>query len=144
MTTDVDASSAALARVASWVRRVTPRDALNAVALSALDALATEGPQRVTDLVARERISQPGMTSVVNRLAEAGLVERNADPQDGRATLVTITDAGRAHLAAFHAARVATFAEHVSRLPGHHQQALHDAVAALDALTTHSVQETPA
>ena len=38
------------------------------------------------------------MTTLVNRLEAAGQAERVADPTDGRAALVRITEAGRALL----------------------------------------------
>lgn len=42
-----------------------------------------------------ESISQPAMTSAVNRLAEDGLVVRQTDPADARAQLVAMTATGR-------------------------------------------------
>jgi DNA-binding MarR family transcriptional regulator len=52
-------------------------------------------PRRITELAAREVVTQPAMTLLVNRLEERGWVERGADPRDGRAVLVTLTAAGR-------------------------------------------------
>lgn len=124
----------ALEAVASWVRRATPRGEFNAVTLSTLDAVGRLGPQRVTDLLARERISQPGMTGVVARLVEAGFVERRPDPADGRASSIAVTDAGLAYLRAVHAARAAALVEHVRALPPHQQRALQAAGPALAAL----------
>lgn len=127
-------AAAALERATSWLRRAHPPGEWNAVALSTLDALDRLGPQRVTDLVAQERITQPGMTGVVARFVAAGLVERAPDPRDGRATLVSITDAGRAYVRAFHAARAATVAEHLAALPADARHALRAAAGALDLL----------
>jgi DNA-binding MarR family transcriptional regulator len=42
------------------------------------------------------RFSQPGLSRLVQRMETAGLVERRPDPQDGRATTVVMTRAGRA------------------------------------------------
>ncbi|WP_308272443.1 MarR family transcriptional regulator [Kitasatospora sp. SUK 42] len=63
--------------------------------LSVLDTLAFGGPVRLTELARREQLSQPGVTQLVNRLEQDGLVERRPDPDDGRAVLVHVTDAGR-------------------------------------------------
>ncbi|MGP3975694.1 MarR family winged helix-turn-helix transcriptional regulator [Streptomyces sp. 8N114] len=64
--------------------------------LSVLDTLAFDGsPKRLTELTGSEQMSQPGLTQLVKRLERDGLVERTSDPQDGRAVLVHITDAGR-------------------------------------------------
>ena len=61
-----------------------------------LAALAAEGPSRLTALATATGIAQPAMTQLVGRLEREGLVVRLIDPEDGRATLVAITDAGRA------------------------------------------------
>jgi DNA-binding MarR family transcriptional regulator len=61
-----------------------------------LQALAAEGPARLTALATATGIAQPAMTQLIGRMDREGLVVRLIDPQDGRATLVAITDAGRA------------------------------------------------
>lgn len=64
--------------------------------LSVLDALARDGsPKRLTELIASEQLSRPGLTQIVRRLERDGLVERASDPRDGRAVLVRITEKGR-------------------------------------------------
>ncbi|KHJ66625.1 MarR family transcriptional regulator, partial [Pantoea rodasii] len=40
-------------------------------------------------------VTSGAMTNRLNRLAEAGSIERVADPDDKRSTLVTLTEAGR-------------------------------------------------
>jgi DNA-binding MarR family transcriptional regulator len=65
-------------------------------ARNVLAALATEGPSRLTALATATGIAQPAMTQLVGRLEREGLVVRLTDPEDARATLVAITDAGRA------------------------------------------------
>ena len=47
---------------------------------------------RIRDLLL---VHGSSVTYLVNRLEEAGLVERAADPDDGRVSLVRLTDAGR-------------------------------------------------
>src|ERR1700731_3668528 len=37
-------------------------------------------PRRITELASEERVTQPAITLLVNRLAERGWVERIADP----------------------------------------------------------------
>ncbi len=51
---------------------------------------------RMTDLADSIAVSRSGLTYQVNALADAGLVERWASPDDERATIVALTDAGRA------------------------------------------------
>lgn len=60
-----------------------------------LRAVLTQ-PRRITELAAGEGVTQPAISRVVNRLAENGWVERDPDPEDGRAVMVTITTAGQA------------------------------------------------
>jgi DNA-binding MarR family transcriptional regulator len=64
--------------------------------INVLAALAAEGPSRLTALATATGIAQPAMTQLVGRMDREGLVVRLIDPEDGRATLVAITDAGRA------------------------------------------------
>ena len=61
-----------------------------------LATLAEDGPTRLTALAAATGVSQPAMTQSVGRMEREGLVIRLIDPEDARATLVDVTDAGRA------------------------------------------------
>jgi len=61
-----------------------------------LGLLADRGACRVGDLAEGVHVSQPGMTKILHVLAELGAVERAQDPDDSRATLVSVTPTGRA------------------------------------------------
>lgn len=50
------------------------------------------------ELAARESVSQPTMTGIVNRLAADDLVERRSDASDARASVIALTNAGMAEL----------------------------------------------
>lgn len=63
---------------------------------SVLGLLDRHGALTSAVLADKERVRPPSMTRIVGSLLEAGLVERAAHPVDGRAQLVTLTDAGRA------------------------------------------------
>src|SRR6478609_8316055 len=78
--------------------------------LSILLTLLDQGPIRMTELAARERVRTPTSTVAIRRLEKLGLVKRSRDPSDLRAVLVDITPKGlspprkplaalRAHLA---------------------------------------------
>jgi DNA-binding MarR family transcriptional regulator len=54
------------------------------------------GRTRLRDLAEHVRLSQPGLSRLVERMATDGLVTRERDPLDGRGTLVGITEHGRA------------------------------------------------
>lgn len=66
-----------------------------------LGILERHGGMRLGALAATARTTQPGMTRLIGTLAQAGLVERTADPDDSRATLVTPTPRGLAALNAW-------------------------------------------
>jgi DNA-binding MarR family transcriptional regulator len=66
---------------------------------TALSVLDTEGPHRTGDLARAARISQPGMTKVVQNLVVDEWVRRIADTDDSRAWLIVITERGRTALA---------------------------------------------
>lgn len=71
------------------------------IALRALANLQQEGDLRVGELAQRETVSQPAMTTTVNRLEAEGLVARRDDPSDARAAVVRITEDGAAELHEF-------------------------------------------
>lgn len=126
----------ALTRYYSWWRRSAPTSGLSSTSLSTLDVLDVLGSQRVSDLAARERISQPGMTGLVTRLAAAGLVERTSDPDDGRVALVRITVTGHAALTEVRLERAAELRRRLEHLDAQDRRALELAVPALEHLMT--------
>jgi DNA-binding MarR family transcriptional regulator len=63
---------------------------------SALVPLFEEDGLRMGELARRSRLSKQAMTELVRRLERNGLVERRADPSDGRASLILLTDRSRA------------------------------------------------
>ncbi|MFG1671259.1 MarR family winged helix-turn-helix transcriptional regulator [Streptomyces sp. Y7] len=90
----------ALAEVAGTViRSLVDRRGMSFTTASTLGRLEREGPVRLTVLAAAEGVAQPSMTQLVQRLESQGLATRVGDPDDGRVSLVAITDAGRTVLA---------------------------------------------
>jgi DNA-binding MarR family transcriptional regulator len=124
-------------RLSIWLRRQVPTK-MSSSTVTTLYTLNSDGPLRISDLAVREAVSQPGMTTVVNRLEAAGHAERIADPTDGRVALVRITDAGRAVLAERHAARTVALQEELQRLDESDRAAIAAALPALERLIKHS------
>ncbi|KAE8765420.1 MarR family winged helix-turn-helix transcriptional regulator [Georgenia thermotolerans] len=60
-----------------------------------IDALAAHGPMRVTTLAGWQGVDKSTVTPQVRRLERAGLVDRRPDPEDGRASLLTLSAHGR-------------------------------------------------
>jgi len=75
------------------------------------------GPRRITELAADERVTQPAITLLVNRLEERGWVKRVPDPSDRRAVLASLTPLGE---------------ETFERLRAEYRALLHEEMAMLD------------
>ena len=99
------AVAAGLERLIGLFRWISPTSGLSLTAAATLATLERSGPRRLTALAAREGVTQPAMTQLVARLQDAGLVERVADPADGRVVQVRITAEGQAMLAGRRAVR---------------------------------------
>lgn len=67
----------------------------------ALSILAKEGPMRLGTLATACRATQPGMTRLIGQMAQQGLVVRDSDPDDSRATVVSATGLGATAFAAW-------------------------------------------
>jgi DNA-binding MarR family transcriptional regulator len=74
---------------------LSDRADLSASAAFAMNRVCREGPMRLTTLAAREGVSQPSMTQLVQRLERLGMVTRLADPDDGRVALIGISRHGQ-------------------------------------------------
>ena len=62
---------------------------------SVLVPLFDEEPLRLGDIAARARLSKQSMTGLVKQCQDAGLVDRERDPEDGRAFRISLTARGR-------------------------------------------------
>lgn len=112
-----------LATDTTW-RYLIDRDGLSASALLVLNRLHRQGPMRLTALAAAESASQSGMTQLVQRLERQGLLERWSDPEDGRASLVMLGEAGQQNWAARTSARTQRIAEWMTTVSEDDQVAL--------------------
>lgn len=97
------------------VTRVLRDDDLPHAMLRALSVLDERGAPRVSEFARIDGCSQPTATTLLGRMATAGLVSRTTDPGDSRAVVVELTPVGRERLAASSRAIGATLTE---RLPG--------------------------
>ncbi len=126
-----------LEALSAWSRRQTP-SRVSATTVAALVTLERCGPLRISELAEREALTQPGMTVLVNRLEADDLAERIADPDDGRATLVRLTDTGRSVLTE----RRHAFVAKVLRLDPPARAALLAAVPAIEELIDPDLRAT--
>ena len=126
--------AAALERLIGLFRSLSPASGLSLTAAATLATLERFGPSRLTWLAVREGVTQPAMTQLIARLEDAGLVDRAADPADGRVVQVRITADGRATLAGRRAVRAERLAGLLDRLSPEERGALATALPAMDAL----------
>jgi DNA-binding MarR family transcriptional regulator len=115
-------------------RLLSARGGLSQGLLSALASVTKHGPIRLADLAQLEQISAPSMTRVVSELEARGLVARNADPEDGRAALLEVTEAGADAILRARAARAAVATELLLVLDADELAAVDAALSSLERL----------
>jgi DNA-binding MarR family transcriptional regulator len=103
--------------------------------LAALSSAERQGPLTMRDLCAAEQVQPPSMTRIVAALADAGLVAREADPDDGRVVWVRVTPEGRRLLDRSRRRKEAYLARALRTLDPDEVATLEDAAALLERLT---------
>jgi DNA-binding MarR family transcriptional regulator len=73
-------------------------DAVDPSQASVLYALTLHGPLRLGDLAETMRLDASTVSRHVQQLGDRGFIDRDADPEDGRARIIGLSDAGRAAL----------------------------------------------
>jgi DNA-binding MarR family transcriptional regulator len=82
------------------------------------------GPRRITELAELERLKQPTMTVLVQRLEQQGLVSRERHADDGRVVLVDLTQAGSVALDDYRAQARAALSAYLAEMPDEQVEAL--------------------
>jgi DNA-binding MarR family transcriptional regulator len=103
--------------------------------LVALSSVDSQGPLTMRDLCAIERVQPPSMTRIVAALVDAGLVERRADPSDGRLAWIRVTGAGRRLLERSRGRKEAYLAKALRDLEPDDLETLERAAGILERLT---------
>jgi DNA-binding MarR family transcriptional regulator len=94
------------------------------------------GPRRITELAELERLKQPTMTVLVQRLEQQGLVSRERHANDGRVVLVNLTPAGSVALEDCRAQARAALSAYLAEMPDEQVEALAAATETLAHLVT--------
>jgi DNA-binding MarR family transcriptional regulator len=102
--------------------------------VAALATIERHGPLSPSELAERERIKRPTATRIVRHLAEAGLVERVKDPEDGRASILTVTREGRTLLRRLRERKTAYLAKRLSGLDAQDRRTLERAAELLEGM----------
>jgi len=82
------------------VRRLRAERRFSLSQAAVLGRLDREGMRSIGDLAIAERVRPQSMTQTISDLEGDGLIERHADPSDGRRSLVELTEQGRLTLEA--------------------------------------------
>src|SRR5829696_7953512 len=90
----------AIVRTARRLRQEAAAEAtgLTPTSTAALATIDRFGPLTPSELAEIERVKRPTVTRTLGCLEREGLVERTADPADGRSSLVSVNAAGRDRL----------------------------------------------
>ncbi|MEV0671346.1 MarR family transcriptional regulator [Mycobacterium sp. NPDC050441] len=112
--------------------------------LSILLTLLDQGPIRMTELAARERVRTPTTTVAIRRLEKLGLVKRSRDPSDLRAVLVEVTPRGLVQHRESLAARRADLAARLANLSSDDLATLAAALTPLERLAGQNDQAAAA
>ncbi len=99
-----------------------------------LATIERHGPLTPSELAQRERVQRPTVTRMLARLEEDGIVQRAADPADGRSFLVSLTPHGRELLAEVRTRKDAYLAQRLSELDDEERAALARAADVLEHL----------
>lgn len=100
-----------------------------------LGRLERDGPATLTALARVENMRSQSMGAIVGPLEEAGLVAGAPDPNDGRQTLLSVTEQGRAYILENRQAREDWLAGRIGdELKPEEQDAIRRALALLERI----------
>ena len=123
----------AITRTARRLRQEAGSD-LGPSQTAALATIERHGPLSPSEVADRERIKRPTATRIVRHLQVAGLVERVRDPEDGRASILTITSEGRSLLRRLRARKTAYLAQRLNGLDEEDRRTLEHAAELLEEM----------
>ena len=119
------------------LRRLRREDAVTGLSparLSALSVVVFGGPLRISDLARAEQVKVPTITPTVVALENDGLITREADPHDARASILRATARGQKLMAEGRARRVASLAAELRNVRPGDRQLLSRAAKLIEAL----------
>lgn len=102
--------------------------------LAVLGTLERTGPMTLGQLADAEAVQPPSMTRIVNALADAGLVERQAREADRRSTEVAISRGGQRAVDSIRAHRNTWLLERIDGLTEDERADLWRGIAAIERL----------
>ncbi|MGW0473886.1 MarR family winged helix-turn-helix transcriptional regulator [Streptomyces coeruleorubidus] len=113
------------------IRTDYPWETLPMAQVELLQVLGEHSPARISDLATRQRLAPSTVSGLIGQMINARLVARDVDPADRRASVVTLTDAGRGQLTAWTAAHERRMDAALAALDDNARAAIADALPAL-------------
>ena len=123
----------AVTRMARRLRQEAGVD-LGPSQIAALATVERHGPLSPSELAEIERVRRPTVTRIARHLEEGGLIERVRDPQDGRASILTVTAEGRALLKRLRERKTAYLAKRLAALDAEDRRTLERAAELLEGM----------
>ena len=127
-------------RLSRQLRRYDPSE-LTIAQLSSLASVVRAGPIGVGHLAEIEGLPSPAVTRLADKLEDAGLVPRRANPADRRGVHLVATVQGEQVFARRREAGNAWLAGHLSALSEDDRVALERAVGVLESLTAQPLED---
>lgn len=124
----------ALGRISRQVDRQTSGGELTKTQFSILTTAVRRGPIRASEMAEIETLNPTMLSRMIGKMEAAGLLMRSADPDDGRAIVVSATPEGIALHTELRDKRTLLFADYLGQLPETETRDLLDALPALEAL----------
>jgi DNA-binding MarR family transcriptional regulator len=126
----------AIVRTARRLRQEAASEAtgLTPTSTAALATIDRFGPLTPSELAEIERVKRPTVTRTLGCLEREGLVERTADPTDGRSSLVSVNADGRDRLRRLRGRKNAYLARRMRGLSAEEIEALERAAEILERM----------
>jgi DNA-binding MarR family transcriptional regulator len=139
----VDRLRFAIGRLARRLRLSAAGAGHTPTTTSVLFTIVREGPLRLSEVAEREALNPTMLSRVAGTLTDEGLIHRVPDPRDRRAVLVEATAAGRRLRAKVHRQRTEALSAELGRLDAADQQAIEQALPALERLAELLAERRP-
>jgi DNA-binding MarR family transcriptional regulator len=107
---------------------------LTPTSVAALATIERHGPLTPSEVAEIERVKRPSITRTLGCLEREGLIERAADPTDGRSSLVSINATGRERLRRLRSRKNAYLARRMRDLSAEEIETLERAAEILDRM----------
>ena len=133
----------AIGRLNRSIRQTRAGAALTPSQYEVLVTIVGQGPLRLADLALAEGLNPTMLSRIAGKLEASGLVDRVADPGDGRVVHLAASPGGRALVQQVRDERADALSEALEGLTDDDRRRLSDALPVLEALTDRLKERSP-